>query len=152
MNKKLIRLTESDLHKIVKESVKRVLREMNDPNFKEIMSHVTDIAVLLNNGAKCIAFDSDLKYTYTVVYTAKPYSNTMAYNPENYVKKGIEVTRIEKSDAFRKPIKDKWIITDKNYEDQWLRTYDDGNGLNLRQQIEYDKKAYELYNEQGGSL
>ena len=27
MNKKLIRLTESDLHRIVKESVKRVLRE-----------------------------------------------------------------------------------------------------------------------------
>lgn len=27
MNKKLIRLTESDLHKIVKESVNRVLRE-----------------------------------------------------------------------------------------------------------------------------
>ena len=27
MNKKMIRLTESDLHRIVKESVKRVLRE-----------------------------------------------------------------------------------------------------------------------------
>ena len=31
MNKKLIRLTESDLHKIVKESVKRVLRESTRP-------------------------------------------------------------------------------------------------------------------------
>lgn len=30
MNKKLIRLTESDLHQIVKESVKRLLREKND--------------------------------------------------------------------------------------------------------------------------
>ena len=29
MNKKLIRLTESDLHRIVKESVNRVLNEMN---------------------------------------------------------------------------------------------------------------------------
>ena len=29
MNKKLIRLTESDLHKIVKESVNRVLKESN---------------------------------------------------------------------------------------------------------------------------
>lgn len=32
MNKKLIRLTESDLHRIVKESVKRVLREELDVN------------------------------------------------------------------------------------------------------------------------
>ena len=31
MNKKLIRLTESDLHRIVKESVNRVLREMEEP-------------------------------------------------------------------------------------------------------------------------
>ena len=32
MNKKLIRLTESDLHNIVKESVKRVLKEHNIGN------------------------------------------------------------------------------------------------------------------------
>jgi hypothetical protein len=36
MNKKLIRLTESDLHRIVKESVKKVIKEGNyigfDPN------------------------------------------------------------------------------------------------------------------------
>ncbi len=31
MNKKLIRLTESDLHRIVKESVYRILRESIDP-------------------------------------------------------------------------------------------------------------------------
>ena len=30
MNKKLIRLTESDLHKIVKESVNRILKESLD--------------------------------------------------------------------------------------------------------------------------
>ena len=30
MNKKLIRLTESDLHRIVKQSVKRILREMDE--------------------------------------------------------------------------------------------------------------------------
>lgn len=30
MNKKLIRLTESDLHKIVKESVKRIINEIGD--------------------------------------------------------------------------------------------------------------------------
>ena len=31
-NKKLIRLTESDLHRIVKESVKRVINENNSAN------------------------------------------------------------------------------------------------------------------------
>ena len=35
MNKKLIRLTESDLHKIVKESVKRILRESNIPRYEQ---------------------------------------------------------------------------------------------------------------------
>lgn len=30
MNKKLIRLTESDLHRIVKESVNRILNEIGD--------------------------------------------------------------------------------------------------------------------------
>jgi hypothetical protein len=30
MNKKLIRLTESDLHRIVKESVRKILKESND--------------------------------------------------------------------------------------------------------------------------
>jgi hypothetical protein len=32
MNNKLIRLTESDLHRIVKESVKRILKEENKPS------------------------------------------------------------------------------------------------------------------------
>ena len=32
MNKKLIRLTESDLHRIVKESVKKVIKEENEPS------------------------------------------------------------------------------------------------------------------------
>ena len=36
MNKKLIRLTESDLHKIVKESVNRVLNEMGSPKRREM--------------------------------------------------------------------------------------------------------------------
>ena len=36
MNKKLIRLTESDLHKIVKESVNRVLNENGDPYLEEL--------------------------------------------------------------------------------------------------------------------
>ena len=43
MNKKLIRLTESDLHKIVKESANRVLREGIDDGdelYNEIMHHI----------------------------------------------------------------------------------------------------------------
>ena len=40
MNKKLIRLTESDLHRIVKESVRKVLREaaydINSPEYKQM--------------------------------------------------------------------------------------------------------------------
>jgi S-ribosylhomocysteine lyase LuxS involved in autoinducer biosynthesis len=39
MNKKLIRLTESDLHRIVKESVKRILRENKDTNVKVRIIH-----------------------------------------------------------------------------------------------------------------
>ena len=35
MNKKLIRLTESDLHRIVKESVNRILNESNDTKIVE---------------------------------------------------------------------------------------------------------------------
>lgn len=35
MNKKLIRLTESDLHRIVKESVKNMLRESYDKDYLE---------------------------------------------------------------------------------------------------------------------
>ena len=43
MNKKLIRLTESDLHRIVKESVNRALREGIDDGdelYNEIMHHI----------------------------------------------------------------------------------------------------------------
>ena len=36
MNKKLIRLTESDLHRIVKESVKKALYESGDPYLEEL--------------------------------------------------------------------------------------------------------------------
>lgn len=39
MNKKLIRLTESDLHKIVKESVNRVLKEAFSDGYKEILKN-----------------------------------------------------------------------------------------------------------------
>ena len=41
MNKKLIRLTESDLHRIVKESVNRILRESIDPWEDAVYKHYT---------------------------------------------------------------------------------------------------------------
>ena len=41
MDKKLIRLTESDLHKIVKESVNRILRESIDPWEDAVYKHYT---------------------------------------------------------------------------------------------------------------
>ena len=37
MNKKLIRLTENDLHKIVKESVKKIINEIGDTNRGQYM-------------------------------------------------------------------------------------------------------------------
>ena len=45
MNKKLIRLTESDLHRIVKESTRKILNEScaNDANFekwKSVAQHI----------------------------------------------------------------------------------------------------------------
>ena len=56
MKKKLIRLTESDLHRIVKESVNRVLREsqfMNDENiasqYKNMRITYFDIKPLINS-------------------------------------------------------------------------------------------------------
>jgi len=43
MNKKLIRLTESDLHRIVKESVKRVLNESINDKLQFIIDIVKDL-------------------------------------------------------------------------------------------------------------
>ena len=42
MNKKLIRLTESDLHRIVKESVRRVLKE-SDNNLRELAQRMAEV-------------------------------------------------------------------------------------------------------------
>ena len=46
MNKKLIRLTESDLHRIVKESVKRVLNESQ--SFKGTIASINELCNDLN--------------------------------------------------------------------------------------------------------
>ena len=44
MNKKLIRLTESDLHRIVKESVSNILNEHNPYNTNDIKQFVSDLS------------------------------------------------------------------------------------------------------------
>ena len=55
MNKKLIRLTESDLHRIVKESVNKILNESFNPNnekLKFIIDIVRDLGQVQLSG-KC---------------------------------------------------------------------------------------------------
>lgn len=49
MNKNLIRLTESDLHKIVKESVKRLLRESQFMSDEDIASQYKDMRITYFN-------------------------------------------------------------------------------------------------------
>lgn len=56
MNKKLIRLTEQDLHKIVKESVNRILREFEEPY--STYKHIQD------NGKEVVVMASFIEYTY----------------------------------------------------------------------------------------
>ena len=64
MNKKLIRLTESDLHRIVKQSVNKVLRESLEGT-DEIEEAVTNAASVIadayhvQNGMQDIANDHD---------------------------------------------------------------------------------------------
>ena len=68
MNKKLVRLTESDLHRIVKESVKRTIRESNEEisineYFEELLmacksqNKVNELYNLLKTFAKKNGFD-----------------------------------------------------------------------------------------------
>jgi hypothetical protein len=138
-------------NRIIKESIAKVLLEMPtgtpgatqgqlSPRLQKIMTRVAEIASLVNSGAKCIPFDSTWQNPYTVVYTANVYRGN-----------AIKVTRVEQSDSWytnsgrevaEKPIKDSWIITDKNYKEEWNGTCGDG----LKQQIAYDKKAYRAYN------
>ena len=76
MNKKLIRLTESDLHKIVKESVNRMLNESDSsdiqnklidyclPMFTKVLKKYPNIEVE-TDGERIFAYD-DLGYGITV--------------------------------------------------------------------------------------
>ena len=140
------------INKIIKESIHKVLLEMPTSTVGEygqvalskrlqgVMSAVAEVATLVNDGAKCIPFDSTWQQPYTVYYTAKIYRGnavkvTRVEQPMNYyLNNGREVKE--------KPIKDSWIITDKNYKETWIGDYQDG----LKYQISYDKKAYKKYN------
>jgi hypothetical protein len=154
MNKKLNKLTEADIHRIVKESVNRILMEMPtrpvgtqqtqqgslSPRLQKVMSAVAEIASLVNGGAKCVPFDSTWQQPYTVYYTASVYRGN-----------AVRVTRVEQPMSYylnngmksnEKPTKDTWIITDRNYTDKWIGLFKDG----LKYQISYDKRAYKKLN------
>lgn len=72
MTKKIIRLTESDLHKIVKESARRVLREMEEgthtisiaPNTNEINVEDTKISTGWNGGITYVGNIAALRQKY----------------------------------------------------------------------------------------
>ena len=145
MNKKLIRLTEADVHRIVKESVNKILLEMPtrpvqqgtlSARLQKVMRAVAEIASLVNDGAKCVPFDSTWQQPYTVYYTASIYRGN-----------AVRVTRVEQPMSYylnngmksnEKPIKDTWIITDRNFNDKWVG--------DLKYQISYDKRAYKKLN------
>lgn len=149
MNKNSIKLTESYIRKIVKESVNKILLEMPtrpvqqgtlSARLQKVMNAVADIASLVNNGAKCVPFDSTWQQPYTVYYTASIYRGN-----------AVRVTRVEQPMSYylnngmksnEKPIKDTWIITDRNFNDKWVGHFNDG----LKYQISYDKKAYKKLN------
>jgi hypothetical protein len=142
------------INKIIKESIHKVLLEMPtrpvdaqqtqqgplSPRLQKVMNAVAEIASLVNDGAKCVPFDSTWQQPYTVYYTASVYRGN-----------AVRVTRVEQPMSYylnngmksnEKPTKDTWIITDRNYKDKWIGNYQDG----LKYQISYDKKAYNKYN------
>ena len=145
MNKNLIKLTESDIHKIIKESVNKILLEMPtrpvqqgplSARLQKVMRAVAEIASLVNDGAKCVPFDSTWQQPYTVYYTASIYRGN-----------AVRVTRVEQPMSYylnngmksnEKSIKDTWIITDRNFNDKWVE--------DLKHQISYDKRAYKKLN------
>ena len=61
MNRKLIRLTEGDLHRIVKESVKRVLREKRfgrpEPFFGSEINGRSGMLYCMDSGERCVLYD-----------------------------------------------------------------------------------------------
>ena len=60
MNKKLIRLTESDLHRIVKESVNNVLTELDNEVYQICYTHGFNVNTHVNkDGVYCAIFNAD---------------------------------------------------------------------------------------------
>jgi hypothetical protein len=103
---------------------------------QKVMRAVAEIASLVNDGAKCVPFDSTWQQPYTVYYTASIYRGN-----------AVRVTRVEQPMSYylnngmksnEKPIKDTWIITDRNFNDKWAG--------DLKHQISYDKRAYKKLN------
>lgn len=143
--KRKIRLTESDLHKVITESVRRILNEeitgLNlSKRLQRILNEIEETANLVN-GQKCVPFDSTWQLPYKVYYTI----NFGA--PEGTV----QVERMEQPDSWwdnsgrersMPPIFDNWTITDMNWKEQWLGIAGDG----LKYQLKYDRKAYSKYN------
>ena len=87
MNKKLIRLTESDLHKIIKESVSRILNETNHIEIVEgSFGTITHLALF-----DYINFKG--RFPYLVKYSNKAY-----HNP---IKDSYQLERPIKSEGFK---------------------------------------------------
>ena len=75
MNKKLIRLTESDLHRIVKESVNRILKEANDHLLS--IGGVEDTPFTRNNNKGSNGFRINGAFSGTYDYGMNPASVAM---------------------------------------------------------------------------
>jgi Cdc6-like AAA superfamily ATPase len=71
MAKKLVRLTESDLHNIIKESVNKVLKEDISLDYKNELKNILNKAFSnLNDNEKIFLSDLLNNETWDVVYTA----------------------------------------------------------------------------------
>ena len=111
MNKKLIRLTESDIHRIVKESVNRVLQEKRHPNddyfvkdqlkapFDKLEDAAMELSYLLRGGGRSMGTygENVAEYAKKMGYTKwfKRLSNALTY-----VEKAKELISAAKQDML----------------------------------------------------
>ena len=149
MNKKLIRLTESDLHKIIKESVNRIINEMEDfqydcrdyrdlgttiglKGFSDVFKAYNNIKRILNYNIEdfdllhltdWIRFFDDLRYT------AERFKfNNSSANEENLIRcKEFE------QDVYRIPYPDLRVSSKTSFVEK---------AENIRKSLEY---AYRIY-------
>ena len=116
MNKKLIRLTESDLHKIIKDSVCQVITETIRYKFPRLLYHKAPIAArksIMKNGLTPSVGDSykahwddreDLK-PYVFLYDHNTINNgeyDSTYDDDIYA---VDVSQLDKKHIFRDPDK-----------------------------------------------